>query len=684
MSRKWPGLFISAEELGRVKQRSARNPDVAGRLQKLDADTARWLRTPAEPPEKGGGFYHDPNSDYQVTAEHYRCSEAARDLALMAWIAGDETYVAPAREILLAYAKTYTSFAVHDKEGRTSGKMIAPGRATAQAINEAKWVIPLAWAYDLLYDRFHDDERGRIEQGIFHPAARLIMSNDEGRHNHQSWYNAGVGVIGFLLGEQTYIDYALHKAGSGFHAQMQASLTPDGFWYEGSGHYHFFALESLVYLAEAAAYSGVSLYGDRLRSMFHVPLRLADPKMRLPRVNDGRQVVLTDPDRLAVYEIGYRRYGDPEFAKLLALGRRTSLWFLLFGEKVDAPASRAPRNGECLPCGLVTLRKGEGERESYAAFNLMPHAGGHSHPDKLSLVYYAQGRTQSPDSGSIRYRDPLHLKWFKHTIAHNTVTVDLRPQSPAPTAKLLGSAHTPQVDMARAQTADAYPGIVADRSLIMTENYILDIFRLESDEFHWWDWAYRNFGRLEPPGEIDVAPEGARVPGYDEVTLVASAVTNGTWSCRWEHDDGSYVNLQMAPGGQSSAYFGRAPIASYVERDAVDEQPIDMVIARRRSNQTLFATLIQAISAGHSDRGAYTIRRLDDPESVDGAALAIDAPGGGTDYVLIGYGEEPYAHKDWRVKGGPVWLSVRERAVRALCTCGPTEVYGEGLDWASD
>src|SRR5690606_12209401 len=154
------------------------------------------------------------------------------------------------------------------KEGRTSGKMIAPGRATAQAINEAKWVIPLAWAYDLLYDRFHDDERGRIEQGIFRPAARLIMSNDEGRHDHQSWYNAGVGVIGFLLGEQTYIDYALHKAGSGFHAQMQASLTPDGFWYEGSGHYHFFALESLVYLAEAAAYSGVSLYGDRLRSMF--------------------------------------------------------------------------------------------------------------------------------------------------------------------------------------------------------------------------------------------------------------------------------------------------------------------------------------------------------------------------------------------------------------------------------
>ena len=675
-----------------MKERAAKSPAIARRLAKLERDAAAWLERPVLPPAKGGGFYHDPNSDYQTTAEHYRCSQGARDLALLRWILGDEVYVEPARAILLAYARTYTTFAVHDKEGRTSGRLSAPGRATAQAINEAKWLIPLAWAYDLLYDRFDPEEREAIERGVFHPAARLIMANDEGRHNHQSWYNAGVGVVGFLLGEQEYVDYALHKPGSGFHAQMEASLTPDGFWYEGSGHYHFFALESLLYLAEAAAYSGVWLYGERVHAMFRFPLRFADPQHRMPRINDGREVDLTQPDRLALYEIGYRRYGDPEFAALLARGERKSLWFLLFGEEAgaggaaaagdaDFPPGDAREAGEALPCGLVVLRQGKGDGASYAVLNLMPHAGGHSHPDKLGLVYYAAGRTMAPDSGSIRYRDPLHLKWFKHTIAHNTVTVDLRPQSPAPAAELLGFVHTPYVTMARARTAGAYPGVIGERTLVMTGTYLLDIFRVTSGEFHWWDWAYRNVGRLAPPdGSAGGAAGGARVPGYDDIQLISALETGEAWSCRWEIEGGPGVLLQMAPGHGTTVYFGRAPIASSTVHDAVDERPVDMVVVRRRSNGTIFAALIQPIGtvAGGLPGGPVrpetrALRRLDDPDSLDGAVLVIDGAGGATDFVLAGFGEAPYACGNWRVKGGPVWLRVQGGSVRAVCTCGPSE-----------
>ena len=28
------------------------------------------------------------------------------------------------------------------------------------------------------------------------------MDNNEGRHNHQTWYNADVGVIGFVLNDK--------------------------------------------------------------------------------------------------------------------------------------------------------------------------------------------------------------------------------------------------------------------------------------------------------------------------------------------------------------------------------------------------------------------------------------------------------------------------------------------------
>jgi hypothetical protein len=117
------------------------------------------------------------------------------------------------------------------KTGRAGAKASAGGRATAQGINEAAWSFPGVVA-DLIYDTLTPAERERIEKNVLRRAAELLMVNNEGRHNHQSWYNSGIGVIGFVLAEPEYVDHALNKGGSGFYYQMKNSVTADGMWHE--------------------------------------------------------------------------------------------------------------------------------------------------------------------------------------------------------------------------------------------------------------------------------------------------------------------------------------------------------------------------------------------------------------------------------------------------------------------
>src|SRR5690606_33808004 len=146
-----------------------------------------------EPPDEGGGFYHNVNSNYEVTLQHFALSEAARDLALLGWLTEDPAYIDRAKHILLRYSEKYLTFEIHDKEGRTPpAQLDAPGRATAQGINEAQWIISLAWACDLVRHALLPEQFSALEHRLFRPAADLLLENDEGGHNHQAWYNAGI------------------------------------------------------------------------------------------------------------------------------------------------------------------------------------------------------------------------------------------------------------------------------------------------------------------------------------------------------------------------------------------------------------------------------------------------------------------------------------------------------------
>ncbi len=587
-----PYLFGGSELYREVKEKIARYGWARDAYTALKQTGDILLSETIRVPEQGGGFYHDIEqaADYAITEEHYRLSRGARILAILYQLDGNPAYANQARKILLKYADAYKSYELHDKYGNFGSQAATGGRATAQSINEAKWVIPLAWAYDLIYDTFTTLERERIEKELFREAASIIGNNNEGKHNHQAWYNAGVGVIGFLLRDPAYVKYAVYGPDNGFLFQMSSSLSEEGMWYEGSGHYHFYTMEPLLALSEAAYFSGLNLYAnDKFKKYFRFPVLYANPQGELPIINDGRRVELTENDRARFLEIAYTRYGDPLLAEVLSNSLRGSLEALLYGTD-EIHRTREEQNRSVLLGGSLAVLRSPGER-LYATLNGRPYTGGHSHYDKLSITVYADGRIIAPDSGSIKYRDPAYEGYFKQTVAHNTVVQDWSSQEYVGAAESLFFARGPLAQLTWLKDTAAYPGTVQSRALLITDWYLLDLFDLVSEKAHTFHWIYRNYGRLEVPVMLTPAHMPAS-GGFSYLERPTAAELSNALELVWDMYGTEVLTLNVLPSGQRSRLItADVPVAARTG-DEIDPRRYRAVLLERDSDSTLFVSLI--------------------------------------------------------------------------------------------
>ncbi len=592
--RQHPSLFLTAADLESLRRKIDSAPWAAAAYARVRASADALAAKPPLIPRTGGGFYHDAKQaeEYEITEEHYRLSRAARDLALVGQLERSQRHLRAAAEILIGYARLYPTYEVHDKEGRKGKKAQGGGRATSQSINEAKWVIPLAWACDMAWTAMSEGERATVETSVFRAAAELIRANNEGRHNHQAWHNAAVGVIGFLLRDAACVRYAIHSPDSGFLYQMRASITADGMWYEGSPHYHFYTMEPLLSLAEAARACGIDLYAEAaLRRFFAWPPLVADSTGALPLLNDGRRVVLSESDRARWLEIAFARLGDSALVPALRGSDRASFEALVFGVEPLPEASPAPPRSVLLDGALALLRSPDGRLQ--VVLNALPFAGGHSHSDKLSLVMSDSGRVLAADAGSLLYRDPAHEGYFKQTLAHNTLLRDRASQQPAgkPAAAEVVAGGFAQ--LARLRDESAYPGTTLERTVLLTDSYVLDLFEARSPEPHLYEWVFHGTGRLEPPAGLSPArSEGA---GFALLDKVRCGALPAAARLVWRQPQGESALHVL--GGGCDLTVGESPVAA--DRDDVAAPfRLDTVLLGRSGRDALFATLIVPPGSG--------------------------------------------------------------------------------------
>jgi hypothetical protein len=536
----------------------------------------------------------NPKRDFDgcaLSSVHARYARAVRDGGLLFRVTGDERYARRAREILIAYAAQYLDYPLHNTAAEPR---IGGGRVGPQTLDEAVWLIPMAQGADLVWDSLSEPDRQTLAEKLFLPAARdVILPHRLGVHNIQCWKNSAVGLTGFLLGDEELIAAAIDDPDRGYRVQMAKGVQGDGVWFEGAWGYHFYTLNALWPLVEAARNSGIDLYGEPLKKMFRVPIQLAMPNLMLPAFNDSAEVSV----RNNLYELAYARYQDPIFLIALAGTDRRNEFARWFGaDRLPDQESRPVRGFNAGDSGYAILTRGTGDQATWLCLKYGPHGGGHGHPDKNNFVLYARGRVLFPDPGTRPYGSPLHAEWDRVTLAHNTLVVDEESQSPG-TGKILAYGD----DFAMTDAGNIYPGVRFIRAAaLLSENLAVFVDRVTADGPHTFDLATHYHGEWKnlPAGEKLSLPPGN---GYQHL---ANATLRRASGITLQSDSGAVVLAGNEPT--------EVITATGVGRSTEDRIP--MSIFRRAGSETTYVWAVSLdgsavkLDAASGESGAVTVR----------------------------------------------------------------------------
>src|SRR6185437_11759690 len=574
-----PRLLLSAHGITALKQRIAAAPWAARSWRELKAKVDEELQKPVVLPPRGGNWSHNyvcpvhgarlkqgrqigpwqwehicPVGDHVLLGNpakaaldfdgnaianiHMNYAREIVDDGLVYQVTRDARYAAHAREILLAYADRYLTYPVHDNQGRPGGR---GGHVASQSLTEATWLTDVVQGADLVWNTLSEANRSAIENKMLRPALeQIIIPQKYGIHNIQCREDSAIGLVGYLLNDPGLISLAIDDPKYGFRAQMKHGVLPGGFWLEGSTGYHFFAMDGMWPLMEAARNCGTDLYGPEFKSLFDGPISLAMPNFSLPNFNDSGISPLES--HAEIYELAVARYHDPAYAALLK-GNRSSRMALLFGATDLGQGNvRVPRASRNLAGpGYAILERGADTNATWLALKYGPHGGGHGHPDKNSFILYARGEVVAPDVGTHAYGSPLHQGWDKTTLAHNTLVVDGKSQTPAQ-GKCLAFGSERGVDYSVTDAGPIYPGVRFIRSAAMlTPDVIVFVDQIEADTFHTFDLAYHQVGKWEnlPAGKPWSSSKGAGYKYFSEATtretdtgLALSTQIHGDWHPR--------------------------------------------------------------------------------------------------------------------------------------------------------
>ncbi len=362
--------------------------------------------------------------------------------AAILYAGGRHEYLKSARQVLLDTARVYPGYTVHG-----SIPYNGPGKANCQTLDEAGWIIPLAMAYDLIWDHLTHEDRQTIETDLLQACADFLCDHREQQfHNHQCWIAAAIGVLGSVLDDPGLIHTALFDRW-GLIEQLERGVLADGLWCEITPTYHYYAFDALSCFARLNTESARQIRDHpSLAKMPLAGLRLLLPDHSFPLLNDT-----TPPLNIRDSERG--GYGLEQAARRLELAAawwpdpavdwaltecyrthpRASVEALLYGPDAIQPAPCPSFLDEYFhleSSGIVIVRRTHGPVE-YVMGKNSPDAGEHDHRDRPGLyIGLANGERFAPDLGTVPYGLPLHYGWFKTTAAHNTVVLNGENQPP--------------------------------------------------------------------------------------------------------------------------------------------------------------------------------------------------------------------------------------------------------------
>ena len=516
----------------------------AGLRKALDERMAQPVGIPQPIKGTDGKWTHLPSRRYGKAHDTLACEIANFGAAYA--LSGEAKYGEFGKKMLLAYADAAPHYAPGGRFHHDKGLLFD------QRLGDATWLIQIARGYDLLHGlaSITPAERKHIEDDLVKLVAKYILANRAMVIAPTNWAAIGAASVlmaGYATDDEELIRVGLYGpkgspdavTGGAFLHFGPKCIDADGMWSEGAMGYQFMALEALVTYAEVCWHHGIDFYRYRdaaLKRLFDSPLRYVYPNLKTPAIHDSGYGSIIGREAF-LYEFAYRRYRDGKYLLVLdQAGTHLDAQFQKFPVSVlyDRAAGEASEAVEWksvnfFGVGYGILRNTTPRGTTSLLLDYGPNRS-HGHPDKLNVDLWAFGDRLVPDPGSVWYEDPLYQRWYHTTVAHNTLCVDELEQAPCG-ADAIVFAPGDTLGMQRARTNQAYAGVMMDRAVFLTPDYLADLFGAFGRVARKMDLCWHVRGQLETA--LPLKPTTLPKPvenGYNELANVRRAATDGAWS----------------------------------------------------------------------------------------------------------------------------------------------------------
>ena len=169
-----------------------------------------------------------------------RNASTCQQLGLLWQLTGETAYRDRVRTLLLGYADVYPGYEVHGDIPHNG-----PGKMNAQTLCEANCILDMALGYDFIQDGLTLAEQQHICDNLLRCAADFLRQHRSPQiHNHEVKISAALGILGFVLEDEALLEFAVNQP-YGLRWQLENGLLAEGLWFEGSVHYHYYALQGL-------------------------------------------------------------------------------------------------------------------------------------------------------------------------------------------------------------------------------------------------------------------------------------------------------------------------------------------------------------------------------------------------------------------------------------------------------
>ncbi len=583
-----PNLILTKKGVEEIRKNLGTVPmfDVALAKVKaeVDAEIEIGIQVPI-PKDMSGGYTHERHK------LNFFILQKAGNLYQ---ITGEEKYAEYIRQHLLAYAKMFPTLPKHPTD-----RSYATGKIFWQCLNDANWLVYVSQAYDCVYDFMSKKERDFVEKDLFRPLAEWVSTENpkffNRVHNHSTWANAAVGMIGLVMNDKELIQRALYglendgldnsmvdndggfikvegQNKAGFFAQLDFSFSPDGHFTEGP-YYLRYAMTPFLLFAKSLSNTRpeLKIYDYRngiLEKSIYSLLYETDAQGRFFPINDSQKgMSWNSREVVAAVDIAYLDFGnDPMLLSIAQKQGKVTLDVAGFKTAADIEKGLTipfehksisytdGAEGKHGGLGILRTDNADGE-ETCVVAKYAAHGMGHGHFDKLSYSLYDEDGEVIQDYGAARWVNidqkggGRYLKenqtFAKQTVGHNTLVVNeishyegkVKAAEASHPDQYFFDIKNPNVQAVSAKELHAYPDAMMHRTLVLLKDknfrnpLLIDVFRVESKNENQYDLPTWFHGHL-------------LATNFDYATQMNSLTTLGK--------DHGYQHIWKEASGQSS------------------------------------------------------------------------------------------------------------------------------------